>query len=159
MQELLSSIQALYDTKEQDSMEVMCGKLDLLTAKYTDLAAMCDFALPRKPGPKRTKMSNGSSSSEDELSSEDDWDHYKIQGEDAVDTSKNGSEQDDTNDDGDKDTEGGGANNGKEIIGDDSDNANEKSENQSHASDSSSDSEACTLQCKIPCVFPGAGWV
>jgi hypothetical protein len=50
-------------------------------------------------------------------------------------------EQDDTSDDGDKDTAGGNANSGKKIAGNDSDNANEKSRGQDDVSGCSSGSE------------------
>ena len=35
-----------------------------MTTKYTNLADMCDFALPRKPGPTTKGMNDGSGSSE-----------------------------------------------------------------------------------------------
>ena len=54
IQDLLHSIQGLYDTRKEDSLEDMKDRLDLLTAKYTNLAEICDFALPRKTSPKRT---------------------------------------------------------------------------------------------------------
>jgi hypothetical protein len=86
MQELLQSIKGLYDTHEHDSMEEMCGKLDDLTIKYMDLAAMCDFTLPRKPGPQLAKKSVGSGFSENDSYSEDDRDGDGTQDNNAVDT-------------------------------------------------------------------------
>jgi len=56
----------LYDTHEEDSGVDMKVKLDLLTTKYTNLVEICDFALPRKPGPTSKRMNDGSGSSENE---------------------------------------------------------------------------------------------
>ena len=66
MQDLLHSIQGLYETHEEDSGEDMKDQLDLLTTKYTNLAEMCDFVLPRKPGPTTTGIKDGYGSSENE---------------------------------------------------------------------------------------------
>ena len=76
-------------------------------------------------------MSDDSGTSEDKLSSEEDEDRDEIQIGDAIDASKNDVpkwnnaevdkddpvvEQDGTDDNGDRETESGGANSGKKII-------------------------------------------
>ena len=50
MQDLLQSIQGLYDTQEEDFSEDIKDKLDLLTTKYKDLAGMCGFEVPNEIG-------------------------------------------------------------------------------------------------------------
>ena len=50
MQDLLQSIQGLYDTQEVDFSEDLKNKLNLLTTKYKDLAEMCDFEVPTQIG-------------------------------------------------------------------------------------------------------------
>ena len=104
-------------------------------------------------------MSNDSGTSEDKLSSEEDEDREEIQSRDAIDASKNDVpkwnnaevdkddpivEQDGTDDNGDRETEGGGANSGEIFVEDGTNNANanEKSKVQGHTSNSSSNSEA-----------------
>ena len=66
MQDLLQSIQGLYNANEEDSREDMRDKLDVLTTKYTTLAEMCDFALPKKVGPTSKGLNDGSASSEND---------------------------------------------------------------------------------------------
>ena len=66
MQDLLQSIQGLYNANEEDSGEDMRGKLDVLTTKYTTLAEMCDFPIPKNVGPTSKGLNDGSASSEND---------------------------------------------------------------------------------------------
>ena len=82
---LLQSIQGLYDTDEEDSGEDMRDKLDLLTIKYTNLAEMCDFVLPKKVGPTSKGLNDGSASSENDShknDAEDDKEDDEDSGDD-----------------------------------------------------------------------------
>ena len=85
MQDLLQSIQGLYNTHEEDSGEDMRDKLDLLTTKYTNLAEMCDFALPKKVGPTSKGLNDGADSSENDSrknDTDDDEEGNKVSGDD-----------------------------------------------------------------------------
>ncbi len=66
MQDLLQSIQGLYDANEEDNGEDMRCKLDVLKTNYTTLAELCEFPIPNNVGPTSQGSNDGSDESEND---------------------------------------------------------------------------------------------
>ena len=93
MQDLLQSIQGLYDANEEDYGEDMRCKLDVLKTNYTTLAEMCDFPIPNNVGPTSQGSNDGSDVSEND-SLKDDTDVDEEDKEDEEDDEVSGEDDD-----------------------------------------------------------------
>ena len=88
MQDLLQSIQGLYDANKEDDGEDMRCKLDVLKTNYTTLEKLCEFPIPDNVGPTGQGSNDGSDDSENEAPKfdTDDDEEYKqeedVSGED-----------------------------------------------------------------------------
>ena len=85
MQDLLQNIQGLYNANEEDSGEDMRCKLDVLKTKYTTLAEMCDFPIPKNVGPTSQWLNDGSAVSENgslKDTTDDDKEDNEVSGDD-----------------------------------------------------------------------------
>ncbi len=85
MQDLLQSIQGLYNANEKDSEEGIKSKLNVLKTKYTFLAEVCDFPIPKNVGPTRQGLNDGSAVSESDFlkdDTDDDKEDNKVSGDD-----------------------------------------------------------------------------
>jgi len=84
MQDLLQSIQGLYNANEEDSGEDMRCKLDVLKTNYTTLAELCEFPIPNNVGPTGQGSNDGLDESENDFPKVDTDDDEEYEQDDDV---------------------------------------------------------------------------